>query len=47
MKGFIKTWWHCIFRISKSKDHRVCHVNWTSGKWEWKCSCELSEYFIN
>ncbi len=37
MKGFLKTWWHCLWRMFKG--HRMCKIKYTNGKSEWMCSC--------
>ena len=38
MEGFIKTWWHCLWRIHKG--HRMCYYREAgSVKREYFCEC--------
>ena len=42
MKSFLKTWWHCLVTpINKYYEHRMCRVEYFSGKKEWKCLCKI------
>ncbi len=47
MKGFIKTWWHCLWRIFKGC-RMACITKWENNSpigREWKCSCQLTEEY--
>lgn len=52
MKGFIKVWWHCLWRMTKDLDvggHRMSKIYFgaTNGKKSrfmfWECSCKIRE----
>ena len=45
MKGFIKTWWHCLWRmfeghrmVSRVKISPADPLDWTYMHTEWSCS---------
>ena len=42
IKGFIKTWWHCLWR----QGHRMCKITYPdiNDGTHWACSCEVFSY---
>lgn len=47
MKRFIKTWWHCLWRMLDG--HRMTKITYFDGSicWEFSCSPELEELLKN
>jgi hypothetical protein len=42
MNGFIKTWWHCLWRIHKG--HRMCKFWYNDSRNNhWECDCGFNE----
>lgn len=43
MKGFIKTWWHCLWRDER---HRICRLSnpELNSSIQYACSCECFSY---
>jgi hypothetical protein len=41
VKGFIKTWWHCLWRMTKG--HRMCKYTYPDGKILHACDCGYND----